>query len=145
MKMLHVVAVLALGLFFAPFEAQAACTDVAAGGEVWSAVTNSGTHVQFSGSCSEDNEVLIETGDVSRYTECSIMSTTGAVDVLVSIDGTTYGTAHVSLIDLGATDTAPVLVTAALRYYAFPLVGGVRRVRVIENGATDAAATLSCK
>lgn len=130
---LAVVALLLLG----PHEAQATCTA--------QVVSQSGTHILYSGSCTDDNETVITTGDVSQYRECSLVSTAGAVDIVISLDGTTYTTAAGSMIDLGATDTAPVIVTAALRHYAFPLPGGVRRVRVIQNGATDAAAVLTCK
>jgi hypothetical protein len=46
------------------------------------------------------------------------------------------------LIDLGAEDQIPVLVTVALRVYAFP--AKFSRVKVVEAGATDAAAQLNC-
>lgn len=136
MNFMRVVALLAVGLFLLPSESQAACAA--------QSVSQLGTHIQYTGSCSEDDEVLIQTGDMSRYSECSVISTAGAVEVYVSIDGANYTTAPVSLIDLGATDTAPVLVTAALRYYAFPVVA-VKLIRVVENGTTDAAASLTCK
>ncbi len=83
-----------------------------------------------------DNDVLIQTGDISKYGSFFLMSTQGAMDVFVSIDGTNYTTAPLSLIDLGATTTAPVLVTVANRLYAFP--AKVRYVRVLQNGATAA-------
>lgn len=97
----------------------------------------------FTGDCTEDNEVLITTSNLTGYSSCTIMSTTGAVDVVASLDGTNYSTAPLSLIDMGATDTAPVIVTVALRVYAFPL-SGIRYIRVLENGTTDAAASLTC-
>lgn len=122
--------------------AQAACTDIASGDQVWSAVQSLSNHIRFSGACTEDNEVLIWTNDVSQYDACMLMSTTGAVDVLVSLDGTNFSTTHLSLQDFGAADTVPVLVTAALRVYGF--VGKYRAIKVLENGATDAAATLNC-
>lgn len=135
MKYLSVIVLLAAGLWFSPQQAQAACTT--------QVVESLGTHIRYSGSCANDNEVLITTGDMSQYEACSLVSTTGAVDVLISLDGTNYTTAAESLIDLGATDTAPVVVTAALRHYAFPLVG-VARVRILQNGATAAAAFINC-
>jgi hypothetical protein len=142
MKLLHVVALLALGLFFIPLDAQAGCTT--------QTVNSYGNGIAYTGSCTEDDEVLITTGDVSRYSECTVISTTGAVEILVSndfavaADLAVYTTTTVSLVDLGATDTAPVKLTAALRYYAFPLVA-VRFIKVVENGTTDAAASLTCK
>lgn len=145
MKLFHFVALLALGAFFVPGESQAACTDVAGSGtNVWATVNELGDRILFTGACTEDDEILIQTNDISRYSECSLMSTTGAVDVMVSLDGTTYTTTTLSLIDFGASDTAPVKVTAALRMYAFPIVA-FRIIRVMENGATDAAAHLACR
>ncbi len=84
-----------------------------------------------------DNDVIVQTGDVSMYDEFLLMTTAGAVDVLVSLDGTNYSTAPLSLIDLGATTSDPVLVTAANRIYGF--YGTYALIRVLQNGATDAA------
>ena len=136
MRMLFALVLLAFVALLSPSDALATCTT--------QSTNNYGTHIEYAGSCTEDNEVLITTGDVSRYTECAVISTTGAVDIYVSIDGSNYTTDAVALVDLGAADTTPVLVTAALRYFAFPLVA-VKRIKVLENGATDAAATLTCK
>jgi hypothetical protein len=141
----HVAVLVALVAFVAltPREARAACTDNAAGAaEVWSAVQQLSNHIRFAGACTEDNEELIVTNDVSGFDACVVMSTTGAIDVFVSLDGTNYSTAPLSLQDFGATDTSPVLVTAALRVYGF--VGKFVRIKIIENGATDAAASLNC-
>lgn len=133
----------ALALFgLMPTEAQAACTDNATGTPVWASVNATGNYVRFTGDCTEDDEVLIWTNDVSQYDACVLMSTTGAVDVLVSLDGTNFSTAALSLQDFGAEDTVPVLVTVALRVYGF--VGKFRAIKVLENGTTDAAASLNC-
>lgn len=91
-----------------------------------------------------DNDVVIQTGDVSQYREFQLMSTAGAMDVFVSLDGTNYTTAALSLVDWGATTTSPVVVTAANRLYAF--YGAFNFVRVLQNGATGVAnACLVCK
>ena len=131
-RLLIVLAVLAAFLW-SP-EAEAVCAT--------QTFVDSGTHALWTNDCTDDNEVLIQTTDVSRFDACFLMSTTGAVDVFVSLDGTNYATAALSLEDKGATSTAPVLVTAALRVYGF--VAKFRRIRVIQNGATDAAASLLC-
>ena len=89
------------------------------------------------GSGTNDNDIVIQTDDVSKYRSFFLMSTAGAMDVEVSLDGTNYCTAPLSLIDLGATTTAPVLVTAAGRVYAFPCQA--LKIRVRQNGATAVA------
>lgn len=102
-----------------------------------------GKWIRYFGSGTNDNDILFTTDDIALYSGCSLMSTTGAVDVFVSIDGTNFSTAALSLEDKGATNTNPVLVTAALRYYGFLVP--VRYVRVLQNGATAAAASLYCE
>lgn len=108
----------------------------------WAAVEDLGTHVRYYGTGANDNDVLFTTGDISRYDACTIMSTDGAVDVFVSLDGTNYSTAALSLQDFGATSTDPVLVTAADRVYGFVIKA--RLIRVLQNGATASAASMSC-
>jgi hypothetical protein len=98
--------------------------------------------VRYSGTGANDNDVLFTTADLSRYDACTIMSTDGAVDVFVSIDGTNYATAALSLQDMGATSTDPVLVTAADRVYGF--VVKAKNIRVLQNGATAASASMIC-
>ena len=95
----------------------------------------------FTGNCTEDNETLIS-APVIDYEACFIVSTTGAVDVFISLDGSNYTTAALSLRDHGAVNTSPVLVTATARLYGF--ASKFRRVRVQQNGSTDAAASLLC-
>lgn len=106
------------------------------------AVEDVGTHVRYSGTGTSDNDVLFTTGDVSRYDACVLMSTDGVVDVFVSLDGTNYSTAPLSLQDFGASTTDPVLVTIADRVYGF--VGKYRKIRVLQNGATATAASMNC-
>jgi len=115
-------------------EAQAACST--------QSVDVTGTAIIYSNDCTNDNEVLVQTGDMLRYDSCLVMSTTGAVDIFVSIDGTNYSTAALSLQDYGATTTNPVLLTVADRVYGF--VSKFRFIRVLQNGAADAEASLVC-
>lgn len=88
------------------------------------------------------NDVNIQTGDVSAYDNYTLMSDAGAVQVLVTLDGTNYSTAPLSLEDLGATTSTPVLLTAALRVYRFR--GNFYKIRVTQSGATASSATLFC-
>lgn len=113
-----------------------------AGSFAYAAVEDTGTHVRYYGTGANDNDVLFTTGDVSRQDACMLMSTTGSVDVYVSLDGTNYSTTAMSLMDFGATDTVPVQATVALRVYGFP--AKFRRIRVLQVGATAAAASLNC-
>lgn len=120
---------------FAPSRADAACSTQYEG--------KFRTSVIFTGDCENDNEVLVTTSNLTGYKSCTVMSTAGVVDIVASLDSTNYSTAALSLIDMGATDTAPVLVTVVDRIYSFPLAG-IRYIRVIQNGATDAAASVVC-
>lgn len=88
-------------------------------------------------------DVVIQTGDATRFDEFMLMSTAGAMQVFASIDGTNYATAPLSLVDLGATSSAPVTVTAAGRIYAF--FGIYAKVQVQQSGATAVAnASMNC-
>jgi hypothetical protein len=105
-------------------------------------ISEQGEVLTYTNTSTEDDEVVIQTGDVSRFKTFMLMSVTGAVDVLVSLDGTNYSTAPLSLVDQGATDVSPVLVTAAARVYGFR--GLYKKIKVLQNGATDVAVTLRC-
>ena len=94
----------------------------------------------YTGTGVNDNDVLFTTGDISPYDTFMVMSTVGAVDVYGSLDGTNFNTAPLSLADLGSTTTDPVIVTAANRMYGFR--GKYKYIRVLQNGATAATATL---
>ncbi len=85
----------------------------------------------------DDNDICLETTDVSMYEIFQITSSAGAMDVFVSLDGAAFTTAPLSLVDQGAVLTAPVLLTAPLRMYGFS--GIYRAIRVRQNGATDIA------
>lgn len=98
--------------------------------------------VRYYGTGTNDNDVLFTTGTMTEYSACTLMSTTGAVDVFVSLDGTNFSTAALSLQDFGATTNDPVVVTAALRVYGF--AGKYKAIKVLQNGATAAAASLLC-
>lgn len=90
-----------------------------------------------------DNDVVIQSEDVSKWDTFQLMSTAGAMDVFVSLDGTNYATAAMSLQDMGATTSDPVVVTAANRLYGFR--GKYAKVKVLQNGATGVAdACLMC-
>ena len=91
----------------------------------------------YTGSGTNDNDVVIQTDVIERHGAYMLMSTTGAMDVFVSLDGTNYTTAALSLIDFGGIVTTPVLVTIANRLYAFR--GVFRLIRVLQNGATAVA------
>lgn len=102
-----------------------------------------GARARYAGSGTNDNDVAIQTEDVSEFDTFLLQSTQGAMDVLVSLDGTNYSTAPLSLADLGATSTDPVIVTAANRTYGFR--GVYRLIRVLQSGATAVVnASLLC-
>ena len=101
-----------------------------------------GNVLRYTNTTTDDDEVAISTGDVSRFNTFMLLSLTGAVDVLTSLDGTNFATAPQSLVDMGASDAAPVLVTVAGRVYGFR--GKFRKIKVLQNGGTDAAVTLLC-
>ena len=90
------------------------------------------------GSGTDDNDVVIEFNDIVDGADTFLlMSTSGAMDVFVSLDGTNYSTAALSLTDMGATTSDPVIVTVANRVYGFR--GKYKAIRVLQNGATAVA------
>ncbi len=101
-----------------------------------------GNVLLWSGGASDDNnEVFIQTADVTQYNTFLILSTAGAMDVTVNFGVDTqatpvdiYSTAPLSLTDLGATTSAPVIVSVAGRVYGFK--GYFRKIRILQNGAT---------
>ncbi len=110
-----------------------------------------GNVLVWSGGASDDNnEVPIQTADVTQYNTFLIMSTAGAMDVAVNFGVDTqatpvdiYSVAPLSLTDMGAAASAPVIVSVANRIYGFK--GYFRKIRIIQNGATGVAnATLIC-
>jgi|SRR6185437_7954163 len=102
-------------------------------------VDENGNMTRYSGGVGvNDTDVIISTGDVSRFDEFLLISTAGAMEVFPSLDGTNYATAPLSLIDMGATTTAPVTITAANRIYGF--YGTFAKVKVQQSGATAVTA-----
>lgn len=97
---------------------------------------------KYSGVGVNDNDILFTIDDKdAQFDTFMLMTTAGAVDVFVSLDGTNYTTAALSLTDLGATDNSTdVLLTTAGRMYAFR--GLYAKIRVLQNGATAATAKL---
>lgn len=90
------------------------------------------------GSGTNDNDVVITFDDVVEGADTFLlMSTAGAMDVFPSLDGTNFATAALSLEDLGATTSTPVIVTVANRIYRFR--GKFKSIRVLQNGATGVA------
>ena len=92
--------------------------------------------VYSEGACDDADDVVVQTGSIIQYDTFELMSTSGALQVLVTLDGTNYTTAPLSLSDLGAAASAPVIVTVANRLYGFK--GFFAAIRVTQNGATDA-------
>lgn len=97
---------------------------------------------QAIGSGTNDDDVVIQLERADAYDTFLLMSTAGAMEVLVSLDGTNYSTAPLSLTDMGSEFADPVIITVASRVYGFR--GLFRAVRVVQNGATAVEnATLS--
>jgi len=98
---------------------------------------------QKTGSGVNDNDTVILLQRADPQVVYCLMSTAGAMDVVVSLDGTNFTTAPLSLTDMGATDNLPVLVTVANRLYQFT-VPGAQAIKVLQNGGTAVEnATLS--
>lgn len=103
--------------------------------------------VHYSGAGVSDDDVLFETeltgpASIANYDKCQLMSSTGSVEVLVSLDGITYATAPLSLQDQSADSSDPVLATTPGGIYGF--VVKARRLKVVQAGATAAAAVMNC-
>jgi hypothetical protein len=80
-----------------------------------------------------DNDVVAELDDVSRFNEFTLASGTGVMDVDVSLDGTNF-IAAIALEDKTSTTPATrVVETAALGLYYFE--GNIKSVRVRQKGA----------
>ncbi|KKL82572.1 hypothetical protein LCGC14_1983400 [marine sediment metagenome] len=99
--------------------------------------------VYSEGTSTADNEVVVQSGSIIQFNTFEIMSTAGAMDVTVSLDGTNYSTAPLSLTDMGAAASAPVIVSVANRVYGFK--GYFAKIRVLQNGSTGlTAVSLIC-
>ena len=96
----------------------------------------------FTGTGTNNDDVCIETNDVSRWDVFQLMNTDGACDVIVTLDDTNWSSV-ISLADLGGTSLDPVVVTVADRMYGF--AGKFKRIRVLQNGGTPVTSvSLSC-
>lgn len=103
----------------------------------------SSTKLYAEGLGENDNDVIVQADEILEYDTFQLMSTAGALDVVVSLDGENYSQAPYSLVDLGATSVDPVLVTVANRIYGFR--GRFKSLRVLQNGATPPEnVTLMC-
>ena len=103
---------------------------------VYASVVEYGSYREYLGNDGvNDEDLCIETSDVTRFNTFMLSNTAGAVKVLVN-DGQQWQTAPLSLADLGATDTNPVLLTAPDRQYGFR--GFYKAIRVLQEGATAA-------
>lgn len=93
------------------------------------------------GSSNADNATVIDFTDVVDGSDSfMLMSTGGAMDVYVTLDGTNYSTAPLSLADLGGTSTDPVLVTVAGRLFGFR--GMFKGIRVLQAGGVAVTAAV---
>ena len=140
--MKYLIPLIALCYMLCP-QAQAACTDGDGDGDNGTRVNVGGGFVLYTGDCTENDEVLIQTDSLTGYHACFLMSSAGAVDVFVTLNGSNYSTAAFSLEDKGATDGTDAVVTTAGTVYGFAtwFLG----VRIVQNGATDATAALLCR
>lgn len=90
-----------------------------------------------------DNDIVIELDDVQRFNEFALMSSAGAMDVDVSLDGTNFAAAIALENKHSATPGTRVVVTAADLLYYFE--GNFKAVRVRQAGAGAVAdAILVC-
>ena len=84
-----------------------------------------------------DNVVSIETNGCTKLDTFTLNCTAGVYDVFVTLDGTNWTTAPLSLSDLGGISTDPVLTGTANRLFGF--AGVFQGVRVQQNGGVGLA------
>lgn len=85
-----------------------------------------------------DNQVVAEIENAERYNEFTLMSSAGAMDVDVSLDGVNFAAA-IALEDLHSTTPATrVVVTAADKVYRFQGTYKTIRVRQAVTNIDDA-------
>ena len=95
----------------------------------------SGITAVKTGTGTNDNDTVIEIDQGLEFFDTFMLtSSAGAMDVFVDLDGEGYESSALSLADLGATTTDPVIVTAAGRVYGFR--GKFEKVKVLQNGVT---------
>lgn len=102
----------------------------------YSTYENNGKYSEYLGNDgTNDDDICIETDDVTEFNTFMLSNAAGACKVEVN-DGQNWLTAPLSFSDLGATDNNPVITTAALRQYAWR--GFFKKLRVKQDGATAA-------
>ena len=87
-----------------------------------------------------DNAVIYTSGDISKFNYHTIAVTgTSPSDVEVTIDGTTWHVASVTLIDNVTTGGGIQVITIPTGKMGY-IRGKFKQLRVIEDGATDSDA-----
>ena len=84
-----------------------------------------------------DNDIVIELDNVERYNEFTLMSSAGAMDVDVSLDGTNFAVA-IALEDLHSL-TPAVREVATTADLIFRIQGTIKAIRIRQDGVTAAA------
>ena len=100
-----------------------------------------GTYVSWAGTAgAADNVIIYTSGDISNYNYHTIAVTgTSSSDVEVTIDGTTWHVASVTLIDNVTTGGGIQVITIPTGKMGY-LKGKFKQLRVREDGATDSDA-----
>jgi hypothetical protein len=97
----------------------------------------------YKGTGVNTGDILFTTANVQQHELFTLMSSAGAVDVFVTLDGVNFSTVALALEDQGSTTNSTyVQVTTAGRVFKF--WGKYTQIRVKQNGATAATATLIC-
>lgn len=101
---------------------------------VYDSVDEQGRFREYQGVAGvNDEDVLIETTDISRFNTFLLSNGAGVAKVEVH-DGVQWLTSPLSIADLGATTLDPVLQTVALRQFGWR--GYYHKIRVTQEGAT---------
>lgn len=86
------------------------------------------------GSAAGDNATVFEFDDARSYDTFLLTSSAGVMDVYGSLDGANYAASAINMTDCCATDSTPVIETAAGRIYG--IRGPYRKIKVLQKGAT---------
>ena len=88
----------------------------------------------------DDDDIVIDFGAAERWNSFTLQTTTGVVDVDVSVSLDVFKAA-IALEDLHSlTPATRVIVTTATKIFRF--TGTFKRIRVIQKGATAAVGTV---
>jgi hypothetical protein len=103
-------------------------------------ILQAGSVTVWTGGAAQNAGDVCFDADVGRYDAITFFSTAGAVEALVSLDGTTFNTTPVSSLDVGvnAAGVTYVNVSVAGRVYRVAH-SAFRRLRLRQNGATGVA------